>query len=127
MTSAKKNGIPNSAVSTSTGARRRSSRSAGEGEGEGECEEEDDGADAVETATHDAVERLAFDNLDSAVRNLLDLFTLYSIYLSNSLFLFPSYACTQHSHTYIHTTDTYIHTYAHTHTHTHTHTYIHTF
>jgi hypothetical protein len=66
--SAKKNGVPSSAVSTGTGtgARRRSSRSAGEGEGEGEGDEEDDG-DAVDMTSHDAVERLAFDNLDSAV------------------------------------------------------------
>jgi hypothetical protein len=64
--SAKKNGVPSSAVSTGTGARRRSSRSAGEGEGEGEVDEEDDG-EAVDMTSHDAVERLAFDNLDSAV------------------------------------------------------------
>lgn len=76
--SAKKNGIPSSAVSTGTGtgARRRSSRSAGEGEGEGEGDEEDDG-EAVDMTSHDAVERLAFDNLDSAVCK-----TIHPFYLS---------------------------------------------
>lgn len=78
--SAKKNGVPSSAVSTGTGtgARRRSSRSVGEGEGEGEGEgdEEDDG-EAVDMTSHDAVERLAFDNLDSAVRYIICSFYLF--------------------------------------------------
>lgn len=81
--SAKKNGVPSSAVSTGTGtgARRRSSRSAGEGEGEGEGDEEDDG-EAVDMTSHDAVERLAFDNLDSAV-----CYTVDSFYLSVCVFV----------------------------------------
>lgn len=87
-TSAKKNGVPSSAVSTGTGtgARRRSSRSAGEGEGEGEGDEEDD-VDAVDMTSQDAVERLAFDNLDSAVCKIV-----CSFYLCNCI-LVPHSLC----------------------------------